>query len=323
MSVSGNEAEKKFWKTPELVESLLPFLDPPSILELAQAHPLTVGILEGNSTWNRFIRRSCPFPPPNLQTTHYRFDEETEQKVVELRPIVGILQLMGSQQCHLLDLLDLICQRFPPIEIYTWGVPRDVEVTCTSHDVHYVSALGFVLLELVEGAIGSLEQKIRSVCVIRIKGPLSSALKSRMMRQAGMMEVDAYWFSCETQDESETLRTLVQCTERFTVRRLTILGAIGEESLAALAEALRSRKFQGLQLLEVDRNLMLEMRRNELRAVWDALPEGSLVHMNRTGRLFNAATEEDWMSLELCLDNEDAIGAENYETEAENENPEN
>ena len=68
MSVSDNEAEKKFWRTPELVESLLHFLDPPSILELGQVHPLTTGIMQGISTWNRFIRKKLSFPtgkPPN------------------------------------------------------------------------------------------------------------------------------------------------------------------------------------------------------------------------------------------------------------------
>ena len=171
MSESGSEAEKKFWKTPELVESLLNFLDPPSILELAQAHPLTIGIMQGTYTWRRFIRQSCPYPPPKLQTTYNTFEEKTEEKVAELRPIVGILQLMGSHQSHLRDLLEIICQRFPPIPAFTepnlgpGGMARDVKVTCPAHKVHFVSASGFVLLELVEGALGSLGQKIISVDV--------------------------------------------------------------------------------------------------------------------------------------------------------------
>ena len=75
MAASGPEAEEKFWKTPELVEGLLPHLDPPSTLELAKVHPLTSGILQGISDWNRFIRRSCPFPPPNSPTSSLTLTE--------------------------------------------------------------------------------------------------------------------------------------------------------------------------------------------------------------------------------------------------------
>ena len=72
------------------------------------------------------------------------------------------------------------------------GVAKDVKVTCPTYKVHHVSALGFVLLEFVEGALATFEQKIISVEVDSIEGLLSSALKSRMMRQEGMlMEVDA------------------------------------------------------------------------------------------------------------------------------------
>ena len=100
MAASGPEAEEKFWKTPELVEGLLPHLDPPSTLELAKVHPLTSGILQGISDWNRFIRRSCPFPPPNSPTSSLTL---TEQMVTKLRPIIGIMELIGGPQSRLLD----------------------------------------------------------------------------------------------------------------------------------------------------------------------------------------------------------------------------
>ena len=85
--MSANEAEKKFWKSPELVEGLLPFLDPPSILELAKVHPLTTGVIQSTYNWSRLIRRSCPHPTENIGL---------EQKVAEVEPIIGILKMMGS-----------------------------------------------------------------------------------------------------------------------------------------------------------------------------------------------------------------------------------
>ena len=340
MSVPGNEAEKLFWRTPELVESLLHFLDPPSILELGQVHPLTIGVMQGTSTWSRFIRRSCPFEPetepPNLQTSHVSVsEEEIEQKVMELKPIIGVLQLIDSPQLHLLDLLEIICQRFPPRD---WGeMARDVKVSCPSHKFHNVSALGFVLLELIEGALGSLEQKILSVFVCCISGPLSSALKSRMIRQEGVrVKVNAFSLVCKTQDEAEVLVTMVQRARRLKINRLAIMGPIGEVGWAALPKALRllppfllgggAINPRGFQALVVERKFMLDGRREDVRAVWDALPAGSHMFMKRvkttadgplTVKIFPKASEEDWVRFKLYLDNENALVPQN-ETEAQN-----
>ena len=133
-NMSRNEAEKRFWKPPELAEGLLPFLDPSSILTLAQAHPLTTGVIQGTYNWGRFIRRSCPYATPNLQLS---LEEKIEQKVGELKPIIGVLELIGNPQAHLLQLLDAICERFPSED----ARKQCVKMTCPIHEVHSVSAL--------------------------------------------------------------------------------------------------------------------------------------------------------------------------------------
>ena len=118
------------------------------------------------------------------------------------------------------------------------------------------------------------------------------------------------------------------------------MGAIGEVGWAALPKVLRLMPpfhlvggaiyRRGFLALVVERKLMLDGRREDVRAVWDALPGGSHVFMKRVKttadgpldvRLFNKATEEDWVRLEMYLDNEDALVTEN-EVEAHNENPE-
>ena len=58
-TMSNREAERLFWMTPELVENLLSFLDPASILALAEIHPLTTKVMQGGRNWTRFIKRSC------------------------------------------------------------------------------------------------------------------------------------------------------------------------------------------------------------------------------------------------------------------------
>ena len=237
----------------------------------------------------------------------------------------------------LLDNLEIICLRFPPTEVRRGVVFGDVKVTCPTHKVHNVSALGFVLLELVEGALGSSLQKIRSVFVNSIEGLLASVLKSRTMRQEGMIKnVDAHFFVSKTQDDVEALTTLVQRTTRFTFHRLAIEGDIGELGWAALPEVLKLLPSwflggvvvdpRGFQALVTRRSFMLDGRREDVRAVWDALPAGSHVFMKRvkttadgplTVKIFPKASEEDWVRFKLYLDNENALVPQN-ETEAQN-----
>ena len=115
--MSGGEIEKKFWNSPELVEGLLVFLDPASILELAQAHPLTKGVMQGRFVWSRFIWQNCPHPAaPGLTLSAEEYTELSKQWRAGLEPIIGILQAIGNPQSHLLELLDIICESFPPLD---------------------------------------------------------------------------------------------------------------------------------------------------------------------------------------------------------------
>ena len=83
----------------------------------------------------------------------------------------------------------------------TWlGGFEFVKVTCFDlhHGVHDVSAVGFVLLELAEGALGSSEQKV--LCVFSVTGALASALRSRMRRQEGKGDQeDQLYTACRIQ----------------------------------------------------------------------------------------------------------------------------
>ena len=54
---------------------------------------------------------------------------------------------------------------------------------------------------------------------------------------------------------------------------------------------------------------MLDGRREDVRAVWDALPEGSHVCIAARGdpRIFDKVSEEEWVRLEQYLDDGVAI----------------
>ena len=51
-----------FWGTPELVDSLLPFINSDAILDLAKCHDMTLDILQGSQNRMKLIKRSCPDP---------------------------------------------------------------------------------------------------------------------------------------------------------------------------------------------------------------------------------------------------------------------
>ena len=54
----SSETEKMFWGCPELLENLLPFLDPYSIICLAQAHEPVNGVL-GKAVCKKLIKQVC------------------------------------------------------------------------------------------------------------------------------------------------------------------------------------------------------------------------------------------------------------------------
>ena len=62
MSLPGQEgAERKFWRTADLVESLLLFLDARSTLTLVKVLPLALDIIQMKSMWNKLVKRVCPY----------------------------------------------------------------------------------------------------------------------------------------------------------------------------------------------------------------------------------------------------------------------
>ena len=55
------DAEKKFWRTPDLIETLLPFLDANSTLALVKVLPLALDIVQMKTMWIKLVERACPY----------------------------------------------------------------------------------------------------------------------------------------------------------------------------------------------------------------------------------------------------------------------
>ena len=105
------ESQKLFWMSPELVESLMPFLDPTSITMVAKNHPLTRGVVQRGLNRSRLIKRN--WPPEQALNMQEPFANRKNAAVKALEPIIEVLHLMGKPESQLLELLHIICRSFP------------------------------------------------------------------------------------------------------------------------------------------------------------------------------------------------------------------
>ena len=168
-----------FLWTPELVEHLLSFLDAPSILNLARAHDYTVHVLQKPLVWAKVIRRACPFgreeeDGSQLNTTI------VERKRDQVRALVGLLELLEDRGDHHLDLLKLICERFPPLRSIFAPGQQYVQLSDSRIGLGCsVSPLGFLLLEEVETSQRLADDHVLRVHVDNLREPLLSVLSRR------------------------------------------------------------------------------------------------------------------------------------------------
>ena len=174
------DAQYIFWMTPELLNKLLPMLNTQAVWSLATAQPLIVKVLQNTLTWNQLIRGSSHWSMSTVHPASKEFSEITlELNRTEMSYLAGILKKMKDPKPYLIDLLNLICQRFPPYDYF------HVRVNCPRHTSHPVSVLGILLLEDTEGALGSAIQEIKAICLHKIEDPWLTAIGSRGLVSRG------------------------------------------------------------------------------------------------------------------------------------------
>ena len=252
MSGTGEGAEWKFWRIPELVERLLLFLDTGSTSRLAKVHPLTMEILQSPLGWRKLLRKS--FPCNRM-----------------------ILKHMEDPKLPLLDLLDVICHQGVPMTRYGGFI----QVSCPSpgHTPHSVSPFSFFLLEKVEQSLGTAEQAIKKIQVHKLENTWLSALSSRAARQEGMvMQLYAYEVVCKSPEEAVALHNLLRRSQNVSLGQLHIEGEIGEEGWAEIAKAvhlpIRVPKIRSSKCV------MQSAKKADLKTIWDALKYGWLVDLS-------------------------------------------
>ena len=222
------------WETPELVEKLLPFLDPESTLNLAQCHEKIPGILQGQLMWNQLIRRACPFSAENFGW------ELSRENVDVVRCLVAILKLVKHPDQPREDLLELICERFPPNKF-----SGRLGMACSSHqEGHHVSFKGLVLLDEVERAFSSTHLKIETIASDSGYWGDSEwlALSGTLTRcQETVTSVEAGDFEISDATTLKAFRTLLQfCPAAST--------SLGEEIVVDLRNVAMIREFKNLLL---------------------------------------------------------------------------
>ena len=235
-TMSNREAERLFWMTPELVENLLSFLDPASILALAKTHPLTREVLQSGFNWTRFLERSCPKQSFTLRPRFRRLlpqDDATDityfvAPLMEhyaretLEPFIEILLLIGKPESHVLQLLDFICKNFPPYSTRVEIPDSDhIKITCPCQEVHEVSSFGLELLENVERRTGTCLQQVDLIWTGSIiHGPILSALKSGMLRRGGLRtKIVSDGFVFATQEDVEAFLALAKSADSISFQR--------------------------------------------------------------------------------------------------------
>ena len=311
---------QKLLRMPDLVDKLLSFLDATSALCLAQSKGSCVlQILQRRSVlWNEMVRRtisgnfkimwspdrewesglldgknrilsvSYPHHPgvhfPSIPSVLLR--ESFKEKRFQLLSLTGIFKMMEGPKMHKLHhILDLISEKYASSRALSikmsrsWGGPKSV------------SPLGFLLLEAVEGSVGSALQEIVSIVSTPnepgfLEEPLLSALASRVSRQEQKIErVRTGWVRITSEESAQALLTLVENTDTdpgFTQPRrgaawhllgiwmMKTSGNIEADGWAMIARALTLIPFRVYSMI-ASKELVREGRIEDLETIWNVL----------------------------------------------------
>ena len=150
-------------------------------------HQRTVDLLQGTPSWDKLVRRSCPYNQNRNDPWQLIQDQaEYAEYASPILCLANILKEMKDPEDSMLELLHVICERHPPVAYTADEVhkPGLFKLSCPCiKKAHSVSHLGFLLLETVESTMGSAIQQVEKVRIGLMVGPWLSGLRSRVTRQ--------------------------------------------------------------------------------------------------------------------------------------------
>ena len=297
-----NAAAEKFWNNPDLVENVLPFLDPHSTLCLAQSKiSCALDILqdkENPSNWRKLT--NFWLEGMQMQIAHHN-PQTFEQKRGQMMALVAILKMMKDANSAMQDLLKVICEKSSWTILEILDKDDYIQISCSSRGSCFISPMGFLLLEEVE-VFGSGLHEIISVHVYEMNDLLLSALLARLSRQnRKMTQVKVVTLICTSRDSVEALCALIHNCEDTNLYDVRVSGNIEAAGWAALAKALSSASVY-VWNLDASRELAKEGKREDLRTIWESLHEddGAWIVDEDIG-FDKSQGEEGWEALEQVL----------------------
>ena len=327
-AANQSEAERKFWKTPELLEKLFSLIDLESTLNLARVMDkadLQSGIT--SKVWDKLIRYNCPVDrrgclfgsfPQDRDSFHKRYhDLKLQEAQQSVKNLATVLKLMGKPKDLLLDLLDLICEGLPPLVGLTVMATNQLQIVCPRHpEPHNVSPAGFLLLEEVESVLGTTEQRIQSMDVGVLFGSIMSAIGSRMTRQQDAVPSIRIRrrIEIETEKEAWAFHTLMSGqVEHVDPIRLKVKGPLGGEGWGAVAKAMQLRP-DLVGWIWTSKQSLAEGKKDDIKNIWDTVGlEGFEVYQTTPdlecwkARGYSVEKpDDDWDRLEQILDMREA-----------------
>ena len=265
----------KVWRIPELVETLLVYLDPTSILSLVGLNMLTVHTLETASKTKNPVHKLIK---KVLELDQRKTFEEHRNLVKRISR--DLLAKLESPKPLLLEFLHVIqaeARHLDRMWVPYCATPI-LTLSCPIHANHSVTPRVFILLEDCEGAVGSAEQSIQHV--VRLWHCLEewiSALSSRASRQESAVEtlrVGYCFFNTRNLSMLQNFDALVQnLDELLDLEKVEVLSEdIGAESWGALARIFQ--RHPGRRNILSSKEVMHKARREDLKTIWDAMQEG-------------------------------------------------
>ena len=159
---------------------------------------------------------------PSVQENHIM------DNIMDLVKIMKLMKSSLKEVPNYLDLLDIICERFPAIpgtvylEMFRseW---QHVNVSCPNHGSHSVCLFGFRCLEAIEGSLGTAQQTVELVDVDTIRtGLFLETLNNRLSRQLeqglrveATVKTEYLHFSKEAAEDISLLTRKSQVDARF------------------------------------------------------------------------------------------------------------